>query len=355
MSATSDPSRLPAPGVYRQNVRLSPPSLSAWEWPTIEIVGERPGPRIAIWAGMHVNELSSVEAAFRLARTLDPSAVLGRVSIMPILDLPALGDRTSLVCPLDDKNINFCFPGSPSGTFSDALAYALINEWAADAICTFDLHGGDVSEDVDQYIMIQLTGDSQFDAELRTVADGWGAKTRMEFPPRYMETPGRSITARSAQAKFSIMSEAGCSTRISESDVAFHAEGVLGIAAKLGVVDATRIDVPASRMPQIIVRESLVVHSDVRGWGKTLKVPGEPVKKGDVLVEVRDYVSDEASYIRSPHDGIVMWTDHHPAVEPGHPVGGLGVFDELKSATRDDTDVAVNTSAGSRYGPTRTG
>lgn len=341
------------PGVYRQSVQSSQSDLSAWEWPTIEIVGERPGPRIAVWAGMHVNELSSVEAAFRLARVLKPSDVSGRVSIMPILDIPALKERTPLVCPLDDKNINFCFPGRPTGTFSEQLAYWLINEWAADAICTFDLHGGDVHEDVDQYIMIQTTGDEEFDTGLRDVADGWGAETRMEFPPRYMDSPGRSISAQSAQRRFSIMSEAGCSTRISESDVNFHVDGVLGVAAKLGVVDAERFALADPVGPQSVVRESLVVYSQVTGWGRTLKRPGDRVTPGEALVEVRDYDSDAVSSVTSPWNGILMWTDHHPAVEAGHVVGGVGVFEEVPSSFASHNDEAVTgSSTGSRYGPT---
>lgn len=315
-----------APGTYRRTLKFSPPSLAGWEWPTIEIVGENPGPRIAIWAGMHVNELSSIEAAFRIAISLDPSAVHGRVSILPILNLPAWQRRTKIACPIDGKDINFCFPGSPSGTFSDVLAYTLLNEWANDAICTFDLHGGDLNEDVAQHTMIQLTGDETFDSELREAADGFGATTRVELAPEHMNLPGRSITGRSKQRKLAVISEAGCSNvRLADEDVAFHMQGVLGVAAKLGVVDASRITAAVPISPGLVPSEVHVVHSTINGWGTHLKRPGEPISRGDVLAEVRDYTSGQVSMIRSPHDGHVIWSAHHPALEPGQPIVGVAI------------------------------
>lgn len=313
------------PGVHHQKVRFSGEVLKGYEWPTIEIVGENPGPRIAVWAGMHVNEISSIEAALRLAETLEPEKVHGRVSILPMLNLPALHERSKLTCPIDGKNINFCFPGSPSGTFSEALAYALLEEWASDAVCTFDMHGGDVSEDVDHYTMIQLTEDNEFNATLRETADAFGGDVRVELPPKYLDMPGRSMTARSKQRKLAVFSEAGNNARLSEADVAFHLQGVLGVAAKLGVLDDEIIGKPSAVPPSTILSEVLVVKSTVHGWGTSLKQPGDHVAEGEPLVSVRDMATGNVSDIRSPHTGRVMWIDHHPSLEPGQAIAGIGL------------------------------
>lgn len=313
------------PGVHRQKVTFSPPVLQGYEWSTIEIVGQTPGPRIAVWAGMHVNEISSIEAAFRIADSLEPENVRGRISILPMLNLPALHERSKLTCPIDGKNINFCFPGSASGTFSEALAFALLEEWASDALCTFDMHGGDVSEDVAHYTMIQLTEDMGFNESLRETADAFGGDLRVELPPKYLDSPGRSMTARSKQRKLAVFSEAGNNAKLAEPDVAFHVQGVMGVAAKLGVINPEVAASVATGTPSSILSEVLVVHSNVQGWGTTLKQPGEVVTEGEPLVSVRDIATGDVSLIRSPHAGPVMWTDHHPSLKRGQAIGGIGV------------------------------
>jgi uncharacterized protein len=138
----------PEPGLRRFELAFPYAALQGWRWQGIDIIGQRPGPRLAIIAGVHVNEVSSIEAAIRLQRLLKPDELRGRVSILPVVNLPALSKRSQQVCPIDGKNINFSFPGRPDGSFSEALAWALLEDWAADADCLADLHGGDLCENV---------------------------------------------------------------------------------------------------------------------------------------------------------------------------------------------------------------
>src|SRR3546814_3561237 len=53
-------------------------------------------------------------------------------------------------------------------SFSEALADALLNEWAADADVLIELHGGDLCEDVAPFTVLQLTGDARFRSEEHT-------------------------------------------------------------------------------------------------------------------------------------------------------------------------------------------
>ena len=129
-------------GLHKHELTFPYPALSGWRWPAVDIIGESPGPRLAVIAGVHVNETSSIEATIRLQRLLDAASLKGCISIIPIVNLPAIPVRSQYVCPLDDKNINFSFPGRPDGSFSEAIAYALLNDWAHDADCFADLHGG---------------------------------------------------------------------------------------------------------------------------------------------------------------------------------------------------------------------
>ena len=59
-----------------------------------------------------------------LIRRLSPAHVRGKVTILPLANLPAVmaARRRS---PLDDGNLNRAFPGQPGGTPTERLAHFL--------------------------------------------------------------------------------------------------------------------------------------------------------------------------------------------------------------------------------------
>src|ERR1700746_3581619 len=114
--------------------------------PVISIAGAKPGPVLFVNAGVHGGEYPAVEAVIRLGRTLDPKEISGTVILMPVLNLPAFRTRTPFVCPIDNVNPNRVFPGDPSGSYSEQMTHALINEFVVRADAYIDLHGGDIPE-----------------------------------------------------------------------------------------------------------------------------------------------------------------------------------------------------------------
>src|SRR5258708_347316 len=73
------------------------------------------GPSTLLMAGNHGDEYEGQVALTRLIRDLTADDVKGRLIIVPAINLPAAmaGARIS---PLDDRNLNPCFPRSPTGT-----------------------------------------------------------------------------------------------------------------------------------------------------------------------------------------------------------------------------------------------
>lgn len=318
------------PGVHRVPVELSPPALRGWSWPTVEIVGERPGPRLAVWAGMHVNEVSSIEAVHRLAGRIDPALVTGRISLMPVVNLPALAPRTKLECPVDDLNINFQFPGDPEGTFSQAIAWALLNEWAADADCVVDLHGGDFSEDIARYTVVQRTGDERLDAALLAASHCFGADISVELPVEDLKKEGRSCTAAAAAGRLAAFAEAGDNATLSDADAEFHLRGVLRLAAHLGILPADAAPghgpdgTPGTRTEPRTVTRYDWLPAPGTGWGQVRVRPGDVVEAGQLVLEISDYHTGEKHSLYAPSSGVVMWADLHPAVQEGELVGAIG-------------------------------
>ena len=88
----------------------------------IVVVKNGEGPTALFVSGNHGDEYEGQVALCNLARTLEPSAIKGRVIILPMANFPAAmaGKRTS---PIDEGNLNRTFPGNPDGFFSSTGRY----------------------------------------------------------------------------------------------------------------------------------------------------------------------------------------------------------------------------------------
>lgn len=309
------------PGVFKGQMTLSNPTLAGYAWPLCEIRGKAPGPRLCVTAGVHVNEVSSIEAAIRLQGLFDVETMRGTVSIIPLVNQPAFGQFTEYNCPVDGKNINFAFPGKADGSFSEALCDALQNEWAADASCYVDLHGGDLRENVSKFVMFQRTDDAEADALRERLARGFDAEIVMALPRNLMLRPGRPPTGFARQGRIAIMSEAGANGMRDEVCITYHVDGVLSIAGELGIIERTQ----QFNRARVLCRDYLWVESPAGGQFTPLIEPGDAVKKGQDLGPIYDLFGCHVANIRSPADGLILWRMTHPTVVAGMPVLAVAV------------------------------
>ena len=83
------------------------------------------GPRVAVTAGIHGDELEGLYVCHRLAAWLDelersnPTALLGQVELYPALNPLGLDTLTRSV-PVFDSDLNRSFPGSQQGDLPNA-------------------------------------------------------------------------------------------------------------------------------------------------------------------------------------------------------------------------------------------
>lgn len=308
-------------GIHYQKIAWDYPALKGWEWLNVEVVGAQPGPHLAIIAGIHVNETSSIEAALRLQKAFDPATLRGRVSILPVTNLPAVPRWSQYVCPLDDKNINFCFPGRPDGTFSEALAHALLNDWAPGADCFVDMHGGDLCEEVSHFTISQRTGDAAFDVRNLEIARCFDAELIVQLDPSHMEAPGRSCTGRAGRGQHAAFAEAGRIGLVEEPNVLFHFEGVLRLAKLMGMIDTA----PAHRRAPILLDRYLWVPASEAAFYRYRVKPGDKIGKGMVIAEGVDMTGATIATVEAPADGYILWTLTHALVSKDQFITGLGV------------------------------
>jgi len=317
------------PGIFRGQLRFDNPLLAGYAWPLCEIRGGRPGPRLCVSAGVHVNEVSSIEAAVRLQKLFDPQTMAGTVSIMPLVNQPALYEYCEYVCPIDGRNINFTFPGRKDGTFSEVLCDALMNEWCAGADCYIDLHGGDLRENVSKFSIYQRTDDADLEARGRMMAMCFDAELVVGLPNDHMERPGRPPTGFARHGRLALMSEAGANGLLDEGSIAFHVEGVLNVARTLGILGTPQTPF---RNARVACRDYLWVDCPVAGEFHAEIEPGMRVEKDQRLGTIRDLFGDTLAEIAAPETGFLLWRMTHPSIAKGAPVLAVAVEEALPSA-----------------------
>lgn len=306
-------------GINYRTLRFPAPALAGQAWQAIDIVGLSDGPTLAVMAGIHPNEVAGVDAAYRLAERVDARTLRGTISVIPVVNGPGYAERTESLCPVDGKNINFCFPGRPDGSFSEAIADAILTSWAEDATCLIDLHGGDLREEMSRFVVCQETGDPVFDRRNLDLARSF----RSDFLVRLRAPgglPGRSCTARAARRQLAVFAEGGSHGLMPDADVEFHLDGVLGVAAELGMLGAR----PTPGYLPIELTQYRFLDAPAGGWCRTLVRAGDPVEAGTVLAEIRDSMGLPRATLTAPESGYILWRVSHPIVQAGEAIVGLG-------------------------------
>ena len=318
--AEAAPAGIAEPGIHKYELSFPYPSLVGWRWPAVEIVGQRPGPRLAVIAGVHVNETSSIEAAIRLQRAFAPATLTGRLSIIPIVNLPAVPLRTQYVCPLDDKNINFSFPGRPDGTFAEAIAWALLEDWARDADCFVDMHGGDLCENVAHFTVAQMIGERDFDARNLDLAKCFDPQIVARLDPSHLQQPARSCTGRAQRRQNAAFAEGGRIGLIEEANVAYHFEGVQRIAHYLGMI----AQAPPKRREPAVIDRYLWIEAPVDGLYRYAVEPAQKVTEGTILATAENSYGERIATVIAPADGHILWRITHALAPKGSFIVGLG-------------------------------
>jgi predicted deacylase len=249
---------------------------------------------------------------------------------MPVANLPALEPRSEYICPVDGKNINFSFPGSPDGSFSEALADALLTEWAHDADCLIDLHGGDLRENVAQFNVVPLTGDSAFDDVNISLAKAFDPQIIVTIEAARLGEPGRSCSARAQRKQYSAFAEAGANGLPDESSIEFHKNGVLRVAHYFEMID----QIATEGVRQTSVGDLYVWQSACSsGWCTYLIEPGESVLEGQMVATIRSMSGDAEQPVYADATGSILWRNTHPIITKDLPLFGIAFSSLPKQIT----------------------
>ena len=283
----------------------------------VGIISGKPGPTLLMTAGNHGDEYEGQVICNRIMQNISPEHLSGRIILLPALNLPAVRARTR-VSPLDNGNMNRCFPGHPDNGPTAAIAGFVNQHLIPMADVILDFHsGGTATKYIDCGYLCWGADDDLNQANL-TLADAFGADFTML--QNIDGTGGDFDTAAYQQATRFLSCELGGMGSLSSASVATGLSGVYGVLNYLGMytLNATISPPKETRLIDVSHDVSYITsaHDGLASWDIALS---QTVKTGDHLATIyhSHNVGEILAEIHSPQDGIVAVQRRNPLVEPG--------------------------------------
>jgi predicted deacylase len=277
-----------------------------------------PGPRVAVVAGIHGDELEGLYVCHRLAVWLEelqrntPSALLGTIELYPALNTLGL-DTLTRGLPVFDTDVNRAFPGSGSGPLPDRLADAVMTALSGAALVV-DIHASNI------YLreIPQVRINQEFNDLLVPIAHWmnldliWlhGAATVLET------TVAHSLNSTGTPC---LVVEMGVGMRITPSYCDQLVAGLLTAWQKLGVL-APGLDLPETTHRALIADDSNVHFLNAQTSGMFVSTASHwtDVHRGELLgTIVSPFNGSVLSDVRSPVDGVLFTLREYPLVYEG--------------------------------------
>jgi hypothetical protein len=289
--------------------------------PVTVVHGARPGPVLALIAGTHGYEYTSIVGLQRLPARLDPAAMAGSVIVVHMANPPTFYGRRIYYGP-DGKNLNRVYPGRADGTISERIAHAITREVIDKATHVADLHCGDGNESLRPYSYWQVSGNPGVDEASKRMALAFGLdhivvdRDRPKDPARSLYTANTAIL----RGKPAITAESGGAGLTDEPSVAAQEAGALSLIAHLGIADAPSVK---AEHPVWIDRGE-VLRAAATGLWRPAVEKMQSVAAGTLIGRVLDPFGHVLQEVRAPFAGEILYVVATPPVSEGEPVGFVG-------------------------------
>jgi uncharacterized protein len=287
---------------------LSPDIGHAVEIPYIIVKGSRPGPTLLVTAGIHGAEYASIEAANRIA-LIKPELVSGTLVVLPVVNTVSFFARSIYITPLDQKNLNRMFPGDPKGSFTQRLAYWLMETFIRKSDAHLDLHGGDMIEALTPFTIY-----AENHAPSEALAKAFGIELLVTS-----DSPGTTCTEAAKAGVPSILAEASGQGLWPEEEVERLRLGVERVMQHMEMLAGT----PVSR-PTRLLTEFAWLRAEFAGFWYPLVTAGDKVTNGQKIGQVRMLTGETVQEVSSSIDGIILFSVSSLAINKGDPLYGIG-------------------------------
>ncbi|WP_195251178.1 M14 family metallopeptidase [Romboutsia sp. 1001713B170207_170306_H8] len=270
------------------------------QMPITIINGKNDGNTVLITAGVHGCEYPCIKTAIELAKEIDPQKVSGSIIIVHPVNTQGFIGRNAAIVPEDNKNILRVFPGDKNGTISEKIAYFITNELISKADFYFDIHGGDLHEDLVPHIYYPGMADSKVMEKSIKLAKHFN----VEYFVKSNTTNGSYTSAAINKNIPSLLIERGSCGLCKDDDVKAYKKDMLNILSVLDILNYNKTDNDCTPKE---IKEAKYLDSLSEGCWTCFVKAGESVKKGEKLGEITDYFGNVLDTYYADFDGVVLY------------------------------------------------
>lgn len=291
--------------------------------PVVVINGAKPGSVLALVAGAHGTEYTSIIAVEKLIQLLDPAQISGTVILLPLVNIQSFEQKVPHVNPVDRKSMNRFYPGKADGTQTERASLLITKQVVDRCDYLIDYHGGDLDESLRPYAYWGPTGKEAQDRTSKEMVLAFGLDHIIIWRDRPIDLAATRYLDNTAtlRGKPSIVVEAGYAGTVETDDVALLVNGTLSTMRALKMLpgDAQPIEHP------VWLEKIVDVSSDGPGiWYPVIK-RGTYVQEGMELGYVTDYFGKVILRVRAPASGVVLHLNAVPSLQKGDNIANIGV------------------------------
>jgi len=306
------------PGTAK-TIHLSLPDLYNWtpiHLPVHVICGKTQGPTLCITAAIHGDEINGIEIIRRLLKKSGLRKMAGNIIAIPIVNVYGfLNQKRHL---MDKRDLNRCFPGSPTGSIASILADIICTKILPHITHAIDLHTGSHH----RFNLPQIRTNLDIE-ENQTLALSFNSPVILHSKYRdgslreYVNEKGIPI----------LLYEAGEALRFDELSIRTGVNGILSVMSTLGMISGGRYHI--KNFTPTISRESTWVRAPLSGIIRPLKKSGQKIIKGQAIAIIANPTCNKEYKLISPVSGIIIGDNKLPLVHEGEALFHIASFETL--------------------------
>jgi predicted deacylase len=279
--------------------------------PATVIRGLKEGPTVTVCAALHGDEINGTGIVRDLITDDDLKIEAGALLLIPVINIPGF-ERHSRYLP-DRRDLNRCFPGSPTGSFSSRYAHAIFTKIIPDSDYLIDLHTAAVRRTNFPNVRADFG-----DPAVREFAKWMGCEINVNS-----KGPKGSLRRAATESGHpTIVLECGEVWKVEPTVVEYGANAVKNALFSLGMTSIS----PLTRRPfQIHLNRTKWIRAEVGGMLQFHISPGDLVEAGQPIATNTNLLGVQQNSLFSPLNGVVLGMTTLPFVTPGDPICHIGV------------------------------
>jgi len=293
------------------------------------IRAKKAGPTVFVSAAVHGDELNGIEIVRRLIKSKSLKLSTGTLILVPMVNVYGVLNQSRYMP--DRRDLNRCFPGSPSGSLAGRVAHKFLTEIVAHCDYGIDLHTGAIHRSNLPQIRANLK-----DAETLELAEVFGVPVLLNADLR-----DGSLRQTAVESNTRILLyEAGQALRYDELSIRAGQRGILNTLAHLGLIRRKTRKKP---LRPFVANASAWCRAGSSGFVNNLKNLGDLVKKNDPLAEIGSPFGDIIDTVKATKSGIIIGKQNIPLVQAGDAMFHIAYFTEADEDVVESIEVMQDT------------